>query len=418
MWFKKIVNIVTASAIIWTSAAKYPKIKQEYETAKWLYQASKVLKNTKNVEESLYDLLWKCELSMAEEAVKYVAPSEQKKLLTKIETRKHSKTCFYKNVESWIKWKPNGSLLSKLTYFWTELSPVWDVRDVLKYSFKPKHWWVDNLTLWLSVVWLASTASLLVSAWSSAVVKVASSAWKKLHKLQKVWKIIKIPKWFDGVFLDVAKKFWKELKNANIKPIKFDKFSFENIKEAISRLWENIHNGKVKEIIEKMAKSKEMEKVEKLWKNIFVLEKSWLSIEEIWKILSKTKKAQDLEKIAKLSNKLWAGKFKLFLKAWSDDFIELSAKYGEKLDVKLLDEAYKRKDGFKILNKLWPEKFKKALKLSKSERIIKLFKTLWAMAKDFFWLLVEAVLLWIMALNNVIWFIANRFRKNKLKNKE
>lgn len=272
------------------------------------------------------------------------------KLQLEVAKKRSSPSYQRKSFKQWLMWKSNGELISKIWEIVMELSPVWDAKDLYKQYKIYKTWKsVDRLIVWLSALWIITTISTITSLWSTASAKIFVSKVKELKKINKIpnWLKVEIFKTWEWILyqakklhinsFDDFKKYLKDLKKTNIK-------NYTHIEKFFSSFWEIYKNTK--------------------------------NFDTSMELISKTKKAEDLKTMVRLS-KTFGKETSIFLKLWWDDFIKVYKKYGSKVSKKTYEKALKTKWGLKSLEKLGEKRFLKRFHKPHSRLIKEIEKVFW-----------------------------------------
>ena len=105
---------------------------------------------------------------------------EKNILLKDIEEKEDSIWYKLDSIKKCAKWQSNGSELSENCNIWIMFTPVWDVIDLYTEWTKGENEEVDNIIVWLSVIWIAATAGTIYSWGATIPLKATSGILKKL----------------------------------------------------------------------------------------------------------------------------------------------------------------------------------------------------------------------------------------------
>ena len=302
-WGLKIAKY--SSVLIWLSSAvliyqssildKYNKLVNEYSKV----EKKDFIQITKN-------LISNYELESAKTSVKFILDeTTNSSLILKISEKENSIWYKYDSLKKCVEWKTNWSDLSNNCWLGIMFTPVWDIIDLWKEFSKPSNEEMDNITVWLSAIWLAATAWTLYTWGASLWLKATSWTLKKLHKLNM------LPKWIKD----------------KITNIKSEKDIDQDLLDTFTDIKKVFNNN---------------------------------SFETSGILLKSTNNLSDLKKLKKL-NKIFWKKLDLFIKLNWNNFVKSVNKYGTKIDISIYDKAFKTKNGFKLLNEKWVKWFLKTI---------------------------------------------------------
>jgi len=313
--------------------------KQDYETAEKLLE---LLKGDKNYNQAKVEKLSK-QVDLKLHYLKKVPENE--KLLDTVSRVWEGLKRDAKNFWEWFIGKSNWKTASTVWEITADFTSVWDVKDLYR-QYKLYNAWknVDSFIVWLSVLWIATTAVTIASLWWTVPAKIWVSITKKVAKLKKT------PKWLKIKIVKLWEKVFENGKKIN---------SYDDLIREIKKI--------KKEELPKLVKT--FEKFEKIYKQ------TW-DYKTTLKLVSKTKNAKELDIMLKLSKRFWK-KTPIFLELWWDDFLKVYKKYGDKIDVKTYEKALKTKWGLKSLEKLGEKKFLKSFHKPHTRILKEIEKVFW-----------------------------------------
>jgi len=259
------------------------------------------------------DLVWEVEWAISDykletaEWILYLVDnndSDKKRLSSVIDEKKDSFWYTLNSMKWCVTWQSNWSNLTWMCETAVMFTPFWDVKDLATELWKD--WDIDNLTVWLSVLWLAATAATIYSWGLAAPAKTSVWIMKKLHKLELV------PKWMRELIMKIK--------------------STNDINPDILKI---------------------TDKISVLIKNT--------DLDTAGIMIKNTTNINDLDKMISLTKTYWSHT-KTFINIWWDDFIKLHMKYWNSIDIAILKKAANTQDWFKLLLKKWPKGFKKSFK--------------------------------------------------------